>query len=244
MDPLDADAGAADRGNFIHEALHKYLEAYPGAPPADALDRLLTFGRAAFGTAMEKPMVRAFWWPRFIQIAAWFLDRQRERLGAAAPALLERSGSLVLTGLTEDFTLTAKADRIDRLSDGRLEIIDYKTGREPSRDRLLAGYGAQMPLEAVMAKAGAFPDLPAAEVAELAWWKLKGDARFNEIKTATSILKDGPPLDELAADAEAGLRRLIAAFDDPAVPYVSHPNPMEVGFGDYDHLARVKEWGE
>lgn len=245
MDPLDADAGAADRGNFIHDALHQYLEAHPGAPPPDALERLLAFGQAAFGTVLEKPLVRAFWWPRFEQIAAWFLARQRERLGLAAPARLEHSGALVIGGLPGgDFTLTAKADRIDRLADGRLEIIDYKTGSEPSRNRLLAGYGAQMPLQAVMAKAGAFPGLAAAAVAELAWWKLKGDARFNEIKQASAILKDDPTLEQLAADAEAGLRRLIAAFDDPAIPYVSHPNPLEVGFGDYDHLARVKEWGE
>jgi ATP-dependent helicase/nuclease subunit B len=244
MDPLDADAGAADRGNFIHQALYEYLNAHPGPPPPDALERLLAFGTAAFGTAMEKPLVRAFWWPRFEQIARWFLDRQRERLGSAAPVLLEREGALTLTGMTGDFVLTAKADRIDRLADGRLEIIDYKTGREPSRDRLLAGYAAQMPLEAVMAKAGAFPGLPPADVAELSWWKLKGDARFNEVRTATAILKDDPALAELAAEAEAGLRRLIAAFDDPAVPYVSHPNPLEIGFGDYDHLARVKEWGE
>jgi len=244
MDPLDADAGAADRGNFIHQALHHYLDAHPGAPPPDALARLLTFGEAAFGTVLEKPLVRAFWWPRFKQIAAWFLDRQRERLGLAVPAALEHSGELRLTGLTEDFTVTAKADRIDRLADGRLEIIDYKTGSVPKRERLLAGYAAQMPLEAVMAKVGAFPGLAAADVADLAWWTLKGDARFNEIKLASAILKDEPTLGELAADAEAGLRRLITAFDDPAVPYVSHPNPQEVGFGDYDHLARVKEWGE
>lgn len=245
MDPLDADAGAADRGNFIHQALHHYLEAHPGAPPPDALEQLLAFGQAAFGTVLEKPLIRAFWWPRFEKIAAWFLDRQRERLGTAMPAKLEHSGALVISGLPGgDFTLTAKADRIDRLADGRLEIIDYKTGSVPKRERLLAGYAAQMPLEAVMAQAGAFPGLAVTAVAELAWWTLKGDARFNEIKLASTILKDELTVDVLAADAEAGLRRLIAAFDDPAVPYVSHPNPLEIGFGDYDHLARVKEWGE
>jgi ATP-dependent helicase/nuclease subunit B len=245
LDPLDADAGAADRGNFIHDALYRYLEAHPGAPPPDALDRLLEFGRAAFGNAMEKPMVRSFWWPRFHQIALWFLERQRERQGIASPVALERMGEMLLEGMPGGgFTLTAKADRIDRLQDGRLEIIDYKTGREPSRERLLAGYAAQMPLEAVMAAAGAFDGLPAGPVAELAWWKLKGDARYNDIRTATAILKGEPGLEELASDAEAGLRRLVAAFDDPRVPYVSHPNPQETGFGDYDHLARVKEWSE
>jgi ATP-dependent helicase/nuclease subunit B len=245
MDPLDAEAGAADRGTFIHDALFHYLHAHPGEPPPDALERLLEFGRQAFGTVMEKPLVRAFWWPRFEQIARWFLERQRERLGRAEPVLLEESGSLPLTGLPGgDFTLTAKADRIDRLSDGRYQIIDYKTGREPSRDRLLAGYGAQMPLEAVMVEAGVFPNVPPAPVADLAWWKLKGDDRYNEIKLASAILKDDPPLALVIAEAEAGLRRLVAAFDDPQVPYVSHPNPMEAGFGDYDHLARVKEWSE
>ena len=47
--------------------------------------------------------------------------------------------------------------------------------------------------------------------------------------------------DEIAK-AEAGLARLIAAFDKPDTPYLSNPRPALAGYGDYDHLARVAEW--
>jgi ATP-dependent helicase/nuclease subunit B len=43
------------------------------------------------------------------------------------------------------------------------------------------------------------------------------------------------------------LRRLaavVAKFDDPDTPYRSRERPMFLrrGPGDYDHLARVREW--
>jgi len=46
-----------------------------------------------------------------------------------------------------------------------------------------------------------------------------------------------------AAEALAGLKRRIVAFDDSDTPYLSRLRPaFENRPGDYDHLARVKEW--
>src|SRR3546814_1170634 len=41
LDPIDADPGAAERGSLIHDALHRFVAAYPGALPPDAFERLL-----------------------------------------------------------------------------------------------------------------------------------------------------------------------------------------------------------
>ncbi|MBL8836079.1 MAG: hypothetical protein JNL66_07525, partial [Alphaproteobacteria bacterium] len=39
------------------------------------------------------------------------------------------------------------------------------------------------------------------------------------------------------------LARRILQFDDPATPYLSRPRPQWLDHeGDYDHLARVREW--
>jgi ATP-dependent helicase/nuclease subunit B len=39
------------------------------------------------------------------------------------------------------------------------------------------------------------------------------------------------------------LQKRVTDFDDENTPYLSRPIPMfSSRFGDYDHLARVKEW--
>ena len=59
--------------------------------------------------------------------------------------------------------ITCRADRIDLDDQGHLIIFDYKTGGLPSckdvRDNLCE---PQLPLEAAIALAGGFPDLPPA----------------------------------------------------------------------------------
>ena len=46
------------------------------------------------------------------------------------------------------------------------------------------------------------------------------------------------------ADAALGkLKALAATFEDESKPYYSLVHPMwKTHYGDYDHLARVKEW--
>ncbi len=141
-----------------------------------------------------------------------------------------------ITDVGKLFTLRARADRIDRLADGDLAIIDYKTGSAPSTRMVLAGYAPQLPLEAAMAQAGAFEGIAAAPVSELTYWKLTGRGPGGEIKRL-----------KLDVEAEADkalewLKRMIAAFDDERTPYLSRPRPDHAGYGEYDHLARVLEW--
>ena len=235
LDPLDADPGAADRGLAIHAALDAFLRAYPAALPDDAYPRLLEFGRAAFGAALERPGVRAFWEPRFERIARWFVEFERARRREWRTLATEVSGSAMLPGPAGPFELTATADRIDIGLDGRLAVIDYKTGAPPKRDDVLSGYAPQLPLEAVIAQAGGFPQTPAAEVATLEFWRLAGGWRAAEI---ASFAADGA-----ASAARDGLVRLIARFDDPATPYRARPRPDAAPrYSDYEHLERLREW--
>jgi len=236
LDPLDADPGAADRGLFIHEALESFVRACPGAIPDDALERLLEHGREAFGAALDHPGVRAFWWPRYERIAAWFLEEERARRVGLAASAVEVKGSRVIDAPAGEFLLTATADRVDRLADGTLAILDYKTGRVPSPKELAAGFAPQLPLEAAIAQAGGFEGVPAGAVGELAFWKLGGGEPPGEIKRVADP-------EALAEAALAGLTRLVHTFDDPATPYRAIPRPaFALAFNDYAHLERVAEW--
>ncbi|HYD30903.1 MAG TPA: double-strand break repair protein AddB [Azospirillaceae bacterium] len=239
LDPIAADPGASERGQFIHKALDDFVRAYPSVLPGNALEELLRFGREAFGDALAQPEVWAFWWPRFERIAGWFVDTERERRHTTKPVATEIGGHLDLPGHAGPFRLTAKADRIDRLPDQRLMIIDYKTGQPPSSTEVQLGFAPQLPLEAAMAEAGGFTDIAPAAVGALAFWRLTGGDPPGEEKRP--VKEDA--ISTLSAQARAGLEALIAAFDDPATPYWSQPRPDRAPrYTDYAHLARVPEW--
>ncbi len=238
LDPLDADPGAAERGTLVHEALERFLVEYPDALPPDALDRLIEIGAEVFHPIRAKPGAFAFWWPRFRRVTRWFLAEEQARRGGIAESFVEITGKLSFEAPGGTFTLTAKADRIDRMSDGALEIIDYKTGAPPEKKKVDRGFAPQLPLEAAIALAGGFEGLPQSPVGGLAFWRLSGGTPPGEVQPAS---RTAPA--ELAAQALEGLKRLVAEFDNPATPYACRPRPeMAPRFSDYDHLSRLAEW--
>lgn len=238
LDPIDADPGAADRGTLIHAALDRFTRTFPDALPDDAADRLIAIGREVFSDSATRPGVRAFWWPRFERLARWFVDFERRRRGAGYRLLAtEADGALELAAPAGPFRLTGRADRLDMTATGELAILDYKTGQAPTWPQVKSGLVPQLSLEAAMAAAGAFAGIPPKAAAELVYLRLTGGRQPGEDK----VLAEG--VAQLAGETLAGLGRKIAVFDDPKTPYVSRRRPMfERDVGDYDHLARVKEW--
>lgn len=241
FDPLDADPGAAERGQFVHRALDRFIRRYPDALPGDAeaLAALLADGRDAFGETLGHPSVAAFWWPRFERVARWFVafERERRREGIK-PLATEIGGFVEIDADGGVFRLTATADRIDRLPDGRLSIVDYKTGRPPGAELVASGIAPQLPLEGVIAEQGGFHGIPAAMTGELIFLRLGGGNPPAEILPALG------KQDVTAAieDSWRGLAALIDRFDLASTPYYSAPRPEFAYAGDYDHLARIGEW--
>jgi ATP-dependent helicase/nuclease subunit B len=139
------------------------------------------------------------------------------------------------------FRLTGRADRIERRADGSLAILDYKTGTPPTPADVKAGHVPQLLLEAAMARAGAFGEALRGEVVELTYWHLSGGYTCGNTFTP---FEDDPEALRAAVDtAEARLRALIAAFDDPARPYLCAPHPARATRASaYAHLARRAEW--
>ncbi len=242
LDAIDADPGAADRGNVIHKALEEFVRACPDALAGDALEALLRFGREAFGDRLAHPSVSAFWWPRFKRVAKWFVAEERKRRPRLRASAVEAKGEIVLESPAGAFRLIGTADRIDLLADGGIEIIDYKTGTPPRWTDVRRGLEPQLPLEALMVEQGGFrdslgPGRPG-PVVRLAYWRLSGARPAGEI---TDTEKD---IADLVAGAREGLERMLARYygDRPA-PYWSRPHAgLVYRPGDYDHLARVREW--
>ncbi len=238
LDPLDAPPDAMERGIIIHEALDAFVRQYPNELPEDAESALLAIGEQVFRDTLDRPGVRAFWWPRFRRIARWFVAFERQRRADGWTILAtEVRGAMDLGGPAGPFRLTARADRIERSAGGELAIADYKTGVPPSWRQVKAGLAPQLPLEASMAQAGTFEGIAPQGIAELLYLRLSGGHTPGESRI---LDKD---IEALAHQTMEGLRGRIAAYDDPKTPYLSRPRPMFLSHvGDYDHLARVKEW--
>ncbi len=241
LDPVGLAAGAAERGSAIHGAIGDFSQAHAGDLPADAFERLLAFGRRRFAPFEDDPQVRAFWWPRFQQIARWFVAWERERRADIDTIVAERRGGLSFQAGATQFRLTGIADRLERRSDGRYSIVDFKTGAVPTGKQVRAGIAPQLTLEAAILRGGGFEGIPAgASVGELVYVKLKGGDAGGEADAVD--LKD-MSADAAAEHALAKLKLLVARFDDPAEPYRSLVMPMwKNRYGTYDDLARVKEW--
>ncbi len=224
LDPLHPDADARLRGT----ALHKVFEAFQSAAPPHDRARLMTLAEQVLTAEVPWQAARRLWLARLARVADWYLDWEAAQAGR--PVLIEDRGTAPLDGL--DFRLSARPDRIDRLPDGRLHIIDYKTGTPPSKKQQQA-FDKQLLLEAAMAERGAFPGLGPAQVARVSYVGLGLTPKIEEIRS------DEGDWDSAWAD----LHRLIGAYSSRSRGYTARRAMFaERDESDYDHLSRFGEW--
>jgi ATP-dependent helicase/nuclease subunit B len=237
LDELDADPGRAELGIVIHAALNAFFRCYPQNLPEDAEEALLRIGREQFGPLLSRPGAWGFWWPRFTRIAAWLVAQEQTRRVGVVESLSERDGSWTSNRRGGPFTITAKADRIDRLAGGGVLLVDYKTGSLPPQKQVESGLALQLPLEAAILRGGGFKGVGCGSPVALEYWRLTGGEPAGE-RCPIEAGAPGALIDRAVARVEA----LIDRFDDPATPYLAVPLPRWAPrYSDYRHLERLAE---
>jgi ATP-dependent helicase/nuclease subunit B len=237
LDPLDGEFGPRERGIAMHKALDIFVKQFPGELPPDAGGQLIAIGERVFAEMALPKSVLALWQPRFDSAAMWFAELERERRANILSSHSEIKGEHTFALGARTFTLRGRADRIDILASGGASIVDYKTGAPPSKTQVEILAAPQLPLEGAMLALGGFPPLGKIAPAEFLYVHFSGRAEGGTAK----------PLDldaaEQAAEAQKWLLQWVAWFNDPSTPYLSRYWPQrKTDVGDYDHLARVREW--
>ena len=175
-----------------------------------------------------------------MRITGWFVPWDTERRIDIKTLHAEIRGELKFPVGSREFTLSAIADRIEQRGDGSYAIIDYKTGSGRTEKQVRTGLAPQLTLEAAILRDGKFGDIAPGSVSEIAYVTLKGGEPPG--KHSAIDFKEGTP-DSQADHALAELKALVAKFESVETPYMSLVHPMWTNhYGDYDHLARVKEW--
>ena len=247
LDPVDMPLSAADRGSAIHDALGEFTKNYATTLPADPVRVLREIGMKHFTPLMERPEARALWWPRFQRIIGWFSEWEAARRGEITMIEAETRGEIPIRLDNErTFVLSARADRIERRTDGSFVILDYKTGAPPTGKQVRLGLSPQLTLEAAILRGGGFDGVGAdSSVGEIAYVRISGNNPPGEHKALELKIKNETPQspDRAADYARGQLEALIRKFENEAEPYRSLNLPMWTNrYGRYDDLARIKEW--
>ncbi len=239
-EPIGAVMGPREYGTMFHGVISEFTRLFEAALPPQAGETLFEMTDTVFEAAQHDVAFRTFVWPRIQGWARGFLAWETGRRAHAPTILVEERGTLPITladGST--FKLTAYADRIESTADGRVTLIDFKTGVVPTAKTVRAGFAPQLSLEAAMVERGGFTTLGTGALVEAAAY-VKLEA--GEAVPMPLAWKDRS-FAEVVAEHFDGLVDLLNTFRDPGTGYPSRPYPQYASrYGDYDHLARVKEW--
>lgn len=237
LDRPNEPVEARQRGTAIHKALERFVvEKLPAnATGADALAGMLERELEAAGLATH---LLALQRPLLADMANAYIVFEGGRREGRPRLVIEQKGEYTFSTSRGDFTLAAKADRIE-VRDGVVDIIDYKTGAPPSTKAVLAGFYPQLTLTAALLRHGGFAGITAPSIGDMVYVKVSpggSDGRHVRDKTTSS--------DDLAEIALARLKSRLETYALPSKGYLSWAAPQfaKGRGGDYDQLARLYEW--
>ena len=243
LDPFNEDPGVIDRGNIYHAIVERFITAKIDPRNQAAEATITAIVNQVFEEWVLPAHVDAVWRSRAIEMAKRFLEWEAERRPFVAHSLVETKANLAVT---EQLSVGGRADRIDIRTDGRADIIDYKTGALPSARVARTLLDPQLALEAAVLKGGGFKGVEPRETQDLHYVRLRPGSRF----AVDKVNNEGGKGDntrsamELAEESMTQLIRLTDALRDKKAGFKSRVAPFKDGDhgGEYDHLARVAEW--
>jgi len=236
-DSVDADPSAAWRGSAVHKVFETWIKE-DGCDPARLRPRAETLLRE---TAAH-PVLRALWTPRLLEAIDWVAAAvAADQEAGRQPILAELKGAIEVAGIRLEGTV----DRIDRLGDGSLAIVDWKTGKPPSKRAVAEGYSMQLGLLGLIAESGGFEGV-SGKPTIFEYWSLAAgkDSTLGYRTSPVGLNGKGEGIDP--ADFTALSARVLAdaveTYLRGGAAFTAKLHPEHAPYGDYDQLMRLDEW--
>ncbi|GAA4038701.1 double-strand break repair protein AddB [Sphingomonas rosea] len=229
LDPLNAEQDAAWKGTTVHRLFELWFGEDQCAPA-----QLLPRARELLATDDIHPLMRALWGPRLLAAIERFAEFETaNQAEGRRPSGAEVDGEALVAGVK----LKGRADRIDRLADGSLAVLDFKTGKPPAKKQVEAGFALQLGLLGLIAEAGGFGDLKGAP-GLYEYWSLAKEDRSD----ARGYVQTVGTADALLAQARADFTAAAERWLTGSSPFTAKLQPRFAKYGDYDQLMRLEEW--
>ncbi|MFN5821397.1 MAG: PD-(D/E)XK nuclease family protein, partial [Novosphingobium sp.] len=237
LDGLDADPTAAWQGTVVHKVMERWHKAGGRA------GELLAIASEELAEMQAHPVTRSLWWPRLQRGLEW-IDAQITRDRGLGREVLksEAEGHFALAGVK----IKGRADRIDRDADGRLIVVDYKTGAPPKGKQVQEGFALQLGTLGLMAAAGGFEGI-AGVPNGFEYWSF-GKSEDSETgfgycyEPIAEGRKAGLPRNEFLTKTQEFLLDAIDRWIKGDEAFTARLNPDLPGYNDYDQLMRLDEW--
>ena len=229
-DPVDDDHTARWKGIAVHQVLQDWQQHDECDP-----NRLRPRAERLLQDEAIHPMLRALWAPRLLEAIDWIANMERENQEQGRrPLKAEIEGQTPLGGII----VQGRADRIDRLPDGSLAIIDYKTGQPPSQKSVREGFSLQLGLLGLIGRAGGFEGVSGDPEAFEYWSLARYRGRFGRLMQPDKDMQPGEFLDHAYRNFKEAAERWLTGNE----AFTAKLNPAYAPYGDYDQLMRLEEW--
>lgn len=236
LDPVDADPSAAWRGTEVHRILEEWARQ-----DRCAVEKLQPRALAMLRDPTTHPLLRALWQPRLLAAVEWIAERMAAEVAEGRQVLAaEGKGAAEIAGVT----LSGRFDRIDRMPDGTLGIIDYKTGKAPSAAAVRAGFAMQLGLLGAIAEAGGFAGISGTAGAFEYWSLAKYREAFGSISTPVDPAgkNDRIPTADFVNEARRVFAEAAAKWLTGNEGFTAKLHPEFAPYAEYDQLMRRDEW--
>lgn len=237
LKPVDADPDPAWKGTLVHKIIEDWTKTGSRTP-----ESLMQFAATFFSDKSVTPALRLLWQPRIMAGLQWVADEIAENIAAGRHIeAFEVKADGVLSGIR----LHGRIDRIDRQADGKLVVIDYKTGRPPSKGKVNAGYALQLGLAGLLVETGGVKELTG-EVGGYEYWSLakskNGDFGYCEQPFSAKLKEGAPNAANFVSFADVKATEAIDQWILGDAPFKAKLKPDYAIYRDYDQLMRLDEW--
>jgi len=230
IEPVDDEHTARWKGTAVHQVLQDWQQ-HDNCDP----EKLRPRAERLLSDEAIHPMLRALWAPRLLEAIDWIAEMERaNQAEGRLPIAAELKGETPLAGVIVE----GRVDRIDRLADGTLAIIDYKTGQPPSQKSVAEGFSLQLGLLGLIGRAGGFEGVSGDPEAFEYWSLARYRGKFGRLMCPDKDMDEG----EFLAHANSNFAEAARKWLTGKEPFTAKLNPAYAPYGDYDQLMRLEEW--